>query len=100
MSETVDDLTIQYEENGIEVIKELEKHVLSKGAWSTVMFLYQEWVPKTEAYGPPKVSVRRYQKRDDRLQQKSKFNISNRKQALQMVEVLQGWFSEETDAKK
>jgi len=100
MSERVEDLTIRYEEDGVEVIKELEKHVLSKGAWSTVMFLYQEWSPRTESYGPAKVSVRRYQKRDGRLIQKSKFNISHGKQALQMVEVLQGWFPEEADAKK
>ena len=30
MSETVDDLTISYEEDGIELVKELEKYVLSK----------------------------------------------------------------------
>ncbi|MBF0278929.1 MAG: hypothetical protein HQM13_14100 [SAR324 cluster bacterium] len=100
MSETVDDLTIRYEENGVEVVKQLDKHVLSKGSWSTVMYLYQEWSPKNEEYGPEKVSVRRYQKRNDRFQQKSKFNISSAKQARQMVEVFQKWFPENAESKK
>ena len=92
MTETVDELTVTYEEDGVEVVKELEKHVLTRGAWSTVMFLYQEWNAKDQEYGPPKVTVRRYQKRQGRFQQKSKFNISNGKQALKMVAVLQEWF--------
>ena len=99
MSETVDDLTIRYEEDGIEVVKELKKEVLTKGSWVTVMYLYQEWSARNEEYGAAKVSVRRYQKRNDRFQQKSKFNISSGKQALQIVEVLQKWFPEESAGK-
>lgn len=97
MSETVDDLTVQYEEGGKEVIKELDKFVLSKGAWSTVMFLYQEWDQRKQEYSAPKVSIRRYQKRNDRLQQKSKFNISSGKQAHQMVDILNKWYPEDSE---
>ena len=93
--ETVEELTIRYEEEGIEVVKELEKHVLSKGAWATVMYLYQEWNGQKQAYGEPKVSIRRYQKRNERYQQKSKFNISSDKQANQMIDILQTWFPEQ-----
>ena len=40
MSAEVEDLTVEYtdEETGDVVIKELNKEVLSKGAWPTVMF--------------------------------------------------------------
>lgn len=43
MSAEVEDLTVEYtdEETGEVVIKELNKEVLSKGAWPTVMFFYQ-----------------------------------------------------------
>ena len=41
MASTVDELTVSYTEDGIEVVKELDKVVLSKGAWSTVIFRYQ-----------------------------------------------------------
>ena len=91
MADSIDDLTIRYEENEIEIVKELDKHVLSKGAWSTIMYLYQEWDRKKEAYGDVKISIRRYQKRDGQYQQKSKFNISSIKQALEVIKVLESW---------
>ncbi len=43
MAETVEELTITYEEDGIETVKELDKKVLTKGAWSTVIYRYQDW---------------------------------------------------------
>ena len=42
MASSVDELTINYTEDGVDVVKELDKVILSKGAWSTVMFRYQE----------------------------------------------------------
>ena len=38
MSETIDDITIAFEEDGIEKVRELGKQVLSKGAWTTILF--------------------------------------------------------------
>ena len=75
MAETVDELTVTYEDGGIETVKELDKKVLTKGAWATVMFRYQDWNRAKEEYGPDKYTIRRYQKRDGNYQQKSKFNI-------------------------
>ncbi len=94
MAETVDDLTVQYSEGGIDIVEELEKHVLSKGAWSTVMFKYREWDRRKEEYSAPKVSIRRYQKREGQFFQKSKFNISSEKQAKEIISTLQNWFPE------
>ena len=47
----VEDLTVNYEENGVLIVKELDKAVLSKGAWATVMFRYQQWEGDKRAYG-------------------------------------------------
>lgn len=91
MAETVDDLTVNYTEGGIEVVKELDKAVLTKGAWSTIVFRYQEWDPRKQAYSPDRYTIRRYQKRNDRFQQKSKFNISSADQARKLIEVLTKW---------
>ncbi|PJD96918.1 MAG: hypothetical protein CK426_02260 [Legionella sp.] len=91
MSETIDDLTIAYSENGIETTKELDKQVLSKGAWTTVMFKYQDWDNAKQEYGPIKYSIRRYQKRNNQYWQKSKFNISSADQAQKMVSILSDW---------
>jgi hypothetical protein len=91
MATTVDELTVTYEENGIETVKELDKKVLTKGAWSTIIFRYQDWDRQKEQYGPDKYTIRRYQKRNGEYQQKSKFNISSKDQAEKIIEALQGW---------
>lgn len=94
MAETVEELTVSYEDGGIETVKELDKKVLSKGAWATVIFRYQDWNRTKEEYGPDKFTIRRYQKRNGEYQQKSKFNISSEKQAREVIEALQEWIDE------
>lgn len=91
MSDTIDSLTVNYEEDGILKSKELAKEVLTRGAWTTIIFQYQDWDQKLNDYGPVKYSVRRYQKSAGEYKFRSKFNISNDKQALQIAEILTGW---------
>jgi hypothetical protein len=94
MAETVDDITISYSEDGIVTTKELDKEVLTKGAWSTIIFKYQDWDRSKEEYGPVKFTIRRYQKRSGEYQQKSKFNISSADQANKIIAALQKWVNE------
>ncbi|CEK09778.1 hypothetical protein [Legionella hackeliae] len=96
MSETIDDLTIAYSENGIDTVKELDKHVLSKGAWTTIMFRYQDWDNAKQDFGPVKYSIRRYQKKNNQYWMKSKFNISSDDQARKIIDVLNGWIETES----
>jgi len=91
MASTVDELTVSYTEDGIETVKELDKRVLTRGAWSTIIFRYQDWNRSKEEYGPDKYTIRRYQKRNGEYQQKSKFNISSKDQAEKVIEALQDW---------
>ena len=91
MASDIDELTVQYEEDGVVTVKELDRKVLSKGAWSTIMYRYQDWDRRKEAYGPDKYSIRRYQKRNGQYMQKSKFNISGRDQARGIIEALENW---------
>ena len=93
MFATIDDITVNWEDDGILKVKELDKEVLSKGAWTTILFLYQDWNPSEEAYGPEKVTIRRYRKIRGTYQQQSKFNISSEKQGLKIIDILQKWFS-------
>jgi hypothetical protein len=94
MAETVDELTIQYEDDGLVTIKELDKVVLTKGAWATLMFRYQDWERAKESYSKDKYSIRRYQKRNGAYMQKSKFNISSPDQAKKIIETLNDWMKE------
>jgi hypothetical protein len=91
MASDVNDITIQYEEDGVALVKEIDKEILSKGSWATVIFRYQQWDKRKNEYGSDSYSIRRYQKVGGEYMPKSKFNISSNKQAEKIVEVLQRW---------
>ncbi|MFI4937442.1 MAG: hypothetical protein ACHQJ6_02905 [Candidatus Berkiellales bacterium] len=95
MASTVDEITIEYVDGGVTTVKELNKVILTKGAWATLMFEYQDWDKKTESYGPVKYSIRRYQKKNNEYKAKSKFNISSKDQAQKIIDVLNGWMKKE-----
>ena len=94
MSSTADEITIEYEEAGQILVKEIDKVILSKGAWTTILFRYQELIPETGEYGPDKYAIRRYQKMGGEYRQKSKFYISSAEQARKIVDALSGWLAE------
>ena len=91
MATTPEELSVTYQEDGINVVDELDKKILSKGAWTTIIFRYREWNRSKGEYGKDKYSIRRYQKRNGEYQQKSKFNISSPDQAQQLIEALTEW---------
>ena len=91
MASTPDEISVTYSEDGIDVIDELDKKILSKGAWTTIIFRYREWNRSKEEYSKDKYTIRRYQKRNGEYQQKSKFNISSPDQAKQLIEALTEW---------
>lgn len=91
MASTVEELTVNYSEGDTQLVKELDKVVLSKGAWATLMYRYQDWDAQSGEFGPEKFSIRRYQKRNGEYFQKSKFNISSVDQARKIIETLESW---------
>jgi len=92
MAETIEELSYNYEDEGLLVRKELDKVVLTKGSWATVMFLYQELDKKTETWRAPKVSIVRYKKWNGQYRKQSGFNISSEKQARQIVDAIEKWY--------
>lgn len=93
MSADVHELTVNYEEDGVLLVKELDKEILSKGAWTTILFRYQNWDKEKGVYGKDMFTIRRYQKREGGYLPKSRFNISSREQAQKIVSALQRWTS-------
>ena len=91
MSSDVNDLSINYEEDGLLLVKELDKVILSKGAWTTILFRYQNWSRAKGEYGKDMYTIRRYQKRQGDYIPKSKFNISSSDQAKKIISALQKW---------
>jgi hypothetical protein len=94
MAETIDDLTIEYTEDDVVIVKQLAKEVLTKGSWTTIMYKFQELDKRTGEFNAPKVSIRRYQKRNGIYRQQSKFNISSEKQANMITEILQKFYAD------
>ncbi len=93
MSAELDELTVNYEEEGRLVRKEIDRVFLSRGAWATVLFRYQELDPKTEEYRAPKAMIVRFRKVKGVYRKQSSFTISSAKQALALAEILQKWFT-------
>lgn len=91
MAETVEELTVEYMEGDEMTVKELDKVVLTKGAWATLIFRYQDLDRKTGEFGADKYTIRRYQKRNGEYSQRSKFNISSKDQATKIISALSQW---------
>ncbi len=91
MAETIDEITINYEEDGQLLVKEIDKEILTRGAWTTIVFHYQNWDKKIEEFGKDQFIIRRYQKVNGAYMPKTKFNISSKKQAGQVIAALQKW---------
>jgi len=91
MAADVNDITIRYEEDGVVIVDEIDKEILSKGSWATILFRYRQWDKRKNEYGTDSYAIRRYQKVHGEYMQKSKFTISSNKQAEQIVEALQKW---------
>lgn len=98
MSATIDEITVNYEEDGLLKVKEVAKEILTRGAWTTIVFSFCEWDARKNDYGPLKYTIRRYQKKNDMYRQQSKFNISNSKQAEQICTVLMKWVNENQES--
>lgn len=98
MSSTIDEITINYEEDGTLLVKEMDKEVLSKGLNSTILFRYKEYIADKDDYGPDKYTIRRYKKVAGDFRQQAKFNISSVRQARIIADTLAKWIAEDDAA--
>ncbi len=88
---TVEELTVNYEEDGKLIVKELDKAILTKGAWSTVVFRFVQWDEKLGDYGAERYVIKRYKKINGEYRSQSKFAISSADQAKKLIEILGAW---------
>ena len=93
MAETIDELSYNYEDEGTLVRKELDKVVLTKGSWATIMFLYQELDKASGKFRAPKIAIVRFKKFRGAYRKQSSFNVSSEKQARQITDVFEKWYS-------
>lgn len=93
-AEDIDDITVEYEEDGILVIQQEAKEVIARGTWPVLAFRYREWNATANAYGPAKFTLRKFRKQQGTYRMESKFNIGSPVQALAISEVLKRWVEE------
>jgi hypothetical protein len=98
MAETLDELTYDYEDEGVLVRKQLEKVVLTKGSWATLMFLYQELDKTAGTFRAPKIAIVRFKKFKGAYRKQSSFNVSSEKQARQITGVFESWYAKMSEA--
>lgn len=94
MASTIDEISIDYfDDNGQQIIKQIDKRVLSKGAWTTILFLFAEWDRRKEVWGAPKARIDRFQKKNGEYRSQSKFKFTSAKQAQQIIDIFQEWMA-------
>jgi len=91
---------LELKEKNTKKLKELDKKILSKGAWATVMFKYQNLDKGSGKFKEPKISIRRYQKINEEFRLKSKFNISSDEQAGLIIDTLERWIGKKPGKSK
>jgi hypothetical protein len=94
MAETIDEISYDYEDEGKLVRRTLKKEVLTRGGWSTIVFLYEDLDRKTQKFGAPKIAIVRFKKWQGTFRKQSSFAISSEKQARQLLEVIEKWLPE------
>ena len=92
MAETPEELSWDYEDEGVLVRKQIDRVILTKGSWVTIMFLFQELDRAKGKFRPPKMAIVRFKKAKGVYRKQSSFNISNEKQARQIAEVFESWY--------
>jgi hypothetical protein len=90
MAETIQEITMTFEEEGVTLIEELDKVVLTKGPWSTILFRYRELDKKTGEFGAPKAALRRFQKHQGVYKKRDSVNLT-KATAQALIKTLEDW---------
>lgn len=93
MAENINDITVNYEDEGELLVEELDKVILNRGAWTSILFRYREKSRSTGEMGAPKATLRRYQKHNGVFKKRDAINLSA-DTARTLVETLQLWLDE------
>lgn len=93
MAENINDITVNYEEEGELLVEELEKVILNRGAWTSILFRYRERDRQTGQMGPPKATLRRFQKYQGVFKKRDAINLSA-DTARTLVATLTKWLDE------
>jgi hypothetical protein len=90
MAETIQEITINREDDGQTTVEELDKVVLTKGVWSTILFRYRELDQRTGQLGPAKATLKRYQKHQGVYKKRDSVNLTEASSRT-LIDTLKEW---------
>ncbi|MDR1608744.1 MAG: hypothetical protein LBT38_10115 [Deltaproteobacteria bacterium] len=90
MAENISEITVDLENEGEVMVEQLDKVVLTKGVWSTIIFRYRERDRKTNQFGPAKATLRRYQKFKGVYRKRDAVNLTM-DSAKNLIQTLTEW---------
>jgi len=93
MAENINDITVVYEDEGEVLVEELDKVILTRGAWTSILFRYRERDRQSGTFGPPKATLRRYQKHNGLFKKRDAINLSA-EAARALVGTLEQWLDQ------
>lgn len=93
MAETIQEITMNYEDGGETIVEELDKVVLTKGVWTTILFRYRDRNQTTGEFGPPKAALRRFQKHQGVYKKRDSVNLTA-DSAKALIAILKDWLDE------
>lgn len=93
MAETINDITVAYEEESEVLVEELDKVILNRGAWTSILFRYRERNRQTGEMGAPKATLRRYQKYQGVFKKRDAINLSADAARI-LVSTLDQWLND------
>ena len=93
MAENINDITVNYEDEGEVLVEELDKVILTRGAWTSILFRYRERDRQTGTMGAPKATLRRYQKHNGLFKKRDAINLSA-EAARALTGTLEQWLNE------
>jgi len=84
---TVEGITFNYEKDGVQLRKQIEKRILSStGTWATLMVRHQDLDRTSGEFKDPRVTLARFKKTGGVWKKQNSFNINTREQASSIVQ--------------
>lgn len=75
--QNLDDITMNIEENGVEISREIDRIVLERRGWATVAIAYQERKKEDEPFSGARFILLKLRSSGDGWKLESKFKISD-----------------------
>jgi two-component SAPR family response regulator len=87
----LDEISLDVEEQGVLLKKQIAKSIIAKGSWPVAVFLYRELDEKKKDYGTLKTGIYKFRKIQDSYRIQGKINLPSFDDAVELAKVILKW---------